>query len=39
MFWLEEGPLASTTMNVTYLIRPKIGLVKIIAGRLLLLDL
>lgn len=32
MFWLEDGPLASTTVNVAYLIRPKIGLVKIIAG-------
>jgi len=34
MFWLEPGPLASSTVNVVYLCRPRIKYVKIIAGRL-----
>ena len=32
MFWLESGPLTSTTSNIVYLCRPKIKHVKIIAG-------
>lgn len=32
MFWLEPGPLTSTTTNVVYLCRPLIKYVKIIAG-------
>src|SRR5688572_27268001 len=32
MFWLEPGPLSSTTTNIVYLCRPKIKHVKIIAG-------
>ena len=32
MFWLEPGPLTSTTANVVYLCRPLIKYVKIIAG-------
>ncbi|KAJ7922921.1 Sec1-like protein [Mycena leptocephala] len=34
MFWLEPGPLTSTTTNIVYLCRPMIKYVKIIAGRL-----
>lgn len=33
MFWLEPGPLASTTTNVIYLCRPLIKYVKMIAGQ------
>jgi len=32
MFWLESGPLSSTTSNIVYLSRPLIKYVKIIAG-------
>ena len=32
MFWLEPGPLASTTSNIVYLCRPMIKYVKIIVG-------
>jgi hypothetical protein len=31
MFWLEAGPLTSSTMNIVYLCRPLIKYVKIIA--------
>jgi len=34
MFWLEPGPLTSTTTNIIYLCRPKIRLVKIIADQI-----
>jgi len=34
MFWLESGPLVSTTANIVYLCRPRIKHVKIIAGKL-----
>ncbi|KAH6916679.1 ATP binding protein [Coprinopsis sp. MPI-PUGE-AT-0042] len=34
MFWLEPGPLTSTTTNIVYLCRPKIKLVKIIADQI-----
>lgn len=36
MFWLEPGPLTSTSTNIVYLCRPKIKHVKIIAGMLIL---
>lgn len=32
MFWLEPGPLSSTTTNIVYLCRPLIKYVKIVAG-------
>jgi len=35
MFWLEPGPLTSTTSNIIYLCRPLIKYVKIIAGMLI----
>lgn len=34
MFWLEPGPLSSTTTNIVYLCRPKIRHVKIIADQI-----
>ncbi|KAL4070498.1 Sec1-like protein [Scleroderma citrinum] len=34
MFWLEPGPLTSTTTNVVYLCRPLIKYVKIIADQI-----
>ncbi|KAF6754272.1 ATP binding protein [Ephemerocybe angulata] len=34
MFWLEPGPLSSTTTNIVYLCRPKIKHVKIIADQI-----
>ncbi|TEB38635.1 ATP binding protein [Coprinellus micaceus] len=34
MFWLEPGPLTSTTSNIVYLCRPKIKYVKIIADQI-----
>ncbi|KAK7063771.1 Sec1-like protein [Favolaschia claudopus] len=34
MFWLEAGPLTSTTTNIVYLCRPKIKHVKIIADQI-----
>ena len=37
MFWLEPGPLSSTTTNIIYLCRPLIRYVKIVAGMILLL--
>jgi len=37
MFWLEPGPLNSTTTNIVYLCRPHIKHIKIIAGRLTVL--
>ena len=33
MFWLESGPLTSTTTNAVYLCRPLIRNIKIIAGK------
>ena len=33
MFWLEPGPLTSTTTNVVYLCRPLICNIKIVAGK------
>jgi len=33
MFWLESGPLTSTTANVVYLCRPLIRNIKIVAGK------
>ena len=33
MFWLESGPLTSTTTNVVYLCRPLIRNIKIVAGK------
>ena len=33
MFWLEPGPLTSTTTNVVYLCRPLIRNIKIVAGK------
>jgi len=33
MFWLEPGPLNSTTTNIVYLCRPHIKYIKIIAGK------
>lgn len=33
MFWLEPGPLSSTTTNVVYLCRPLIRNIKIVAGK------
>ena len=32
MFWLEAGPLSSSTTNIVYLTRPKIRWIRIIAG-------
>jgi len=32
MFWLEAGPLTSSTTNIVYLCRPRIKHIKIIAG-------
>ena len=32
MFWLEAGPLTSTTTNIVYLTRAKIKWIKVIAG-------
>lgn len=32
MFWLEPGPLSSNAKNIVYLCRPKIKLIKLIAG-------
>ncbi len=34
MFWLEAGPLTSSTSNIIYLCRPLIAHVKVIAGML-----
>ncbi|KAF7307459.1 hypothetical protein MIND_00540300 [Mycena indigotica] len=34
MFWLEAGPLSSTTTNIVYLCRPRIKYVKIIAEQI-----
>ncbi|KAF7302938.1 hypothetical protein MKEN_01256300 [Mycena kentingensis (nom. inval.)] len=34
MFWLESGPLNSTTTNIVYLCRPRIKCVKIIAEQI-----
>ncbi|KAJ7110320.1 Sec1-like protein [Mycena crocata] len=34
MFWLESGPLTSTTPNIVYLCRPMIKYVKIIADQI-----
>ncbi|KAI5124115.1 hypothetical protein M0805_000928 [Coniferiporia weirii] len=34
MFWLEQGPLSSTTTNIVYLVRPKIKWIKIIADQI-----
>ncbi|KAJ7757485.1 Sec1-like protein [Mycena metata] len=34
MFWLEPGPLSSTTTNIVYLCRPRIKYVKIIADQI-----
>ncbi|KIJ66402.1 hypothetical protein HYDPIDRAFT_86877 [Hydnomerulius pinastri MD-312] len=34
MFWLESGPLTSTTTNVVYLCRPLIRYIKIIADQI-----
>ncbi|KAJ7623648.1 Sec1-like protein [Roridomyces roridus] len=34
MFWLEPGPLSSTTTNIVYLCRPMIKYVKIIADQI-----
>ncbi|OAX42105.1 Sec1-like protein [Rhizopogon vinicolor AM-OR11-026] len=34
MFWLEPGPLTSTTANIVYLCRPSIKYVKIIADQI-----
>ncbi|KAJ7292810.1 Sec1-like protein, partial [Mycena rebaudengoi] len=34
MFWLEPGPLTSTTTNIVYLCRPMIKYVKIIADQI-----
>ncbi|EJD03752.1 Sec1-like protein [Fomitiporia mediterranea MF3/22] len=34
MFWLEAGPLSSSTTNVVYLTRPKIKWIKIIADQI-----
>ncbi|KAJ7729250.1 Sec1-like protein [Mycena maculata] len=34
MFWLESGPLSSTTSNIVYLCRPMIKYVKIIADQI-----
>ncbi|CAK5280414.1 unnamed protein product [Mycena citricolor] len=34
MFWLEGGPLTSTTTNIVYLCRPKIKHIKIIADQI-----
>ncbi|KAJ6486104.1 Sec1-like protein [Mycena vitilis] len=34
MFWLEAGPLTSTTTNIVYLCRPMIKYVKIIADQI-----
>ncbi|KAJ2918406.1 hypothetical protein MD484_g2056, partial [Candolleomyces efflorescens] len=34
MFWLEPGPLTSTSTNIVYLCRPKIKHVKIIADQI-----
>ncbi|KAJ2923947.1 hypothetical protein H1R20_g13151, partial [Candolleomyces eurysporus] len=34
MFWLEPGPLSSTTTSIVYLCRPKIKEVKIIADQI-----
>ncbi|KAF7302551.1 hypothetical protein HMN09_00889600 [Mycena chlorophos] len=34
MFWLEAGPLSSTTTNIVYLCRPRIKYVKIIADQI-----
>lgn len=39
MFWLEPGPLTSSTSNIVYICRPRIKNVKIIAGQLLLMPL
>ena len=36
MFWLESGPLTSTTTNVVYLCRPLIRNIKVVAGKFLL---
>jgi len=33
MFWLESGPLTSTTTNVVYLCRPLIRNIKIVVGK------
>jgi vacuolar protein sorting-associated protein 33A len=33
MFWLEPGPLSSTTTNIVYLCRPQIKHIKNIAGK------
>jgi len=33
MFWLESGPLTSTTTSVVYLCRPLIRNIKIVAGK------
>ncbi|KAF9486502.1 Sec1-like protein [Pholiota conissans] len=34
MFWLESGPLTSSTANIVYICRPRIGHVKIIADHI-----
>ncbi|KAE9392933.1 Sec1-like protein [Gymnopus androsaceus JB14] len=34
MFWLEPGPLASSTTNIVYLCRPKVNYVKTIADHI-----
>ena len=34
MFWLEPGPLSSTTTNIVYLCRPLIKYVKILADQI-----
>ncbi|KAH8119990.1 Sec1-like protein [Phellopilus nigrolimitatus] len=34
MFWLESGPLSTTTTNVVYLTRPKILWIKVIADQI-----
>ncbi|KAE9409193.1 ATP binding protein [Gymnopus androsaceus JB14] len=34
MFWLEPGPLTSSTTNILYLCRPMVSYVKIIAGHI-----
>ena len=39
MFWLESGPLTSTTTNVVYLCRPLIRNIKIVAGKSLFVTL
>jgi hypothetical protein len=35
MFWLESGPLTSSTANIVYICRPRIKHVKVIAGQFL----